>query len=233
MIEIKALATGSKGNCYYVTDGSTPILLECGIRFRDIQKALNFKTSNLFGCLVTHEHKDHCGGIKDVLKAGINTYMSAGTAEAIDVEHHRIKKVEAKKQFQLGTWTILPFDVQHDVSEPYGFLLANQQGEKLLFATDTFYIKYKFPGLTHIMVEANYSMDILNKNIAAGTVPIVMKKRLMKSHFSLENVKEFFKANDLSKVEEIWLLHLSDNNSDEELFKREIQELTGKMVYVP
>jgi DNA-binding transcriptional MerR regulator len=60
-----------------------------------------------------------------------------------------------------------------------------------------------------------------------------MKKRLLRLHFSLENVKEFLRANDLSKVQEIWLLHLSDNNSDEERFKREIMELTGKVVYVP
>lgn len=233
MIAIETLATGSKGNCYYITDGTTPLLLECGIKFKDIQRLLDFQTSGIKGCLLTHEHKDHCGGIKDVMKAGINCFMSEGTSEAIGIQHHRMKTVKAKEQFTLGTWTILPFDVQHDVSEPYGYLLVNQSGEKLLFATDTYYIKYKFKGLTHIMVECNYSMDVLNENIEAGKVPKVMKKRLLHSHFSLENVKEFFKANDLSKVQEIWLLHLSDNNSDEVLFKKEIMELTGKVVYVP
>jgi len=64
-------------------------------------------------------------------------------------------------------------------------------------------------------------------------VPPALKKRILKSHFSLENVKEFLKANDLSRVQEIWLLHLSDGNSDAERFKREIQELTGKMVFIP
>lgn len=233
MIEIKALATGSKGNCYYVTDGQTPLLLEVGIPFKDIRKRLNFRTSDIQGVLITHEHQDHCKGINDVLKAGINVYMSAGTAGAIDIKHHRIKTVEAKKQFTIGSWTILPFDVQHDSSEPIGYLLMNQQREKLLFATDTYYIRYRFPGLTHIMVECNYSLAILNENIAAGRVPRVMKKRLIRSHFSLENVKDFLRANDLSKVQEIWLLHLSDNNSDEDLFKREIQALTGKLVIVP
>lgn len=233
MIKIRALASGSRGNCYHITDGSTPILLECGISFKEIRKQLNFNTSSIAGCLITHEHKDHCAGLKDVLRAGINAYMSPGTAAALEIKHHRIKTVEVKKQFNLGTWTILPFDVQHDTAEPIGFLLANQQGDKLLFATDTYYIKYRFPGLTHIMVECNYSMEILNENIATGIVPQVMKKRLLRSHFSLENVKDFLKANDLSKVQEIWLLHLSDNNSDKELFKREIQELTGKLVYIP
>ncbi|WP_164670936.1 MBL fold metallo-hydrolase [Virgibacillus doumboii] len=232
MIKIKTLASSSKGNAYAVSDGHTQVLLECGIAFKDIRKALNFKTSNLKGCLVSHEHGDHTKGLKDVLRAGINTYMSKGTKEALNTEHHRLKPVEAQKQFTIGTWDILPFDVQHDVAEPMGFLLKNKQGEKLLFATDTFYIRYKFKGLTHLLLECNYSKDILDQNILEGRVPQLMRKRLIRSHFSLENVKEFLRVNDLSKVQEIHLLHLSDSNSDEERFKREIQELTGKVVYI-
>lgn len=233
MIEITALASSSKGNCYRVTDGHTPLLLECGINYREIQKGFGFRMSEVAGCLITHEHGDHCKSIKDVLKAGIDIYTSHGTVEALGITHHRIKPIKAKEQFQLGTWTILPFDVQHDVSEPLGFLLVNQEGDKLLFATDTYYIKYKFQGLTHIMVECNYSREILIQNIIDGRVPKVMKKRLERSHFSLENVKDFFLANDLSKVQEIWLLHLSDSNSDEELFKKEIMQVTGKLVFIP
>lgn len=232
MIEIKALASSSKGNCYWVSDGRTPLLLECGINYRNIQKQLDFQTSNIAGCLISHEHKDHCKGVSDVMKAGIDCYMSAGTAGAIGANGHRIKHIQAKQQFNLGTWTILPFNIEHDVAEPLGFLLANQAGDKLLFATDTYYIKYRFKNLTHIMIESNYSLEILNENIAAGRVPQVMKKRLMRSHFSLENVKDLLRANDLSKVQEIWLLHLSDNNSDEKLFKKTIQETTGKTVYI-
>ena len=82
------------------------------------------------------------------------------------------------------------------------------------------------------MVECNYALDILQKNVTAGLVPTALKDRVLRSHFSLENVKEFLKANDLSKVQEIWLLHLSDGNSDAGRFKREIQELTGKEVYI-
>jgi phosphoribosyl 1,2-cyclic phosphodiesterase len=233
VIEIEALASSSAGNCYRVTDGVTPILLECGIRYKEIQRGFDYKMSEVGACLVTHEHNDHVKSINDVLKAGIDVYASRGTFETLGITHHRIKPVRSKEQFQIGTWTILPFDVQHDVSEPLGFLLVNQLGEKLLFATDTYYIKYRFSGITHIMVECNYSMDILNENIVTERVPRAMKKRLMKSHFSLDNVKEFLRANDLTKVQEIWLLHLSDNNSHAERFKSEIQELTGKMVLVP
>lgn len=232
MIEIKTLASGSSGNAYLISDGHTDLLLECGIRFKDIQISLDFKTSNIAGCLITHEHKDHTKGLKDVLRTGIDCYMSQGTADAEGIDHHRIKVVGNKQQFKVGTWTILPFDVEHDVNEPFGYLIMNEQGDKLLFATDTYYVRYRFTGLNYIMIECNYSMEILDENIASGRINGWMKNRLVKSHFSLENVKEFLKANDLSKVQEIHLLHLSDSNADEKAFKESIQALTGKPVYV-
>jgi len=166
------------------------------------------------------------------MRAGIDCYMSAGTAEALGISGHRLNIIKAKQQFRIGTWTILPFDTQHDAAEPLGFLLANQDGDKLLYATDTYYIRYKFHGLTHIMVECNYAADILKTNVKAGLVEPALKSRILKSHFSLENVKEFLKANDLGKVQGIWLLHLSDGNSDAERFRREVMELTGKPTYI-
>ena len=232
MIEIVPLASGSRENCYRVTDGSTPLLLECGIPFREIQKGLHFRVSEVAVCLVSHEHKDHSKAVRDVMKAGIDCYMSAGTAEALGISGHRLHIIKAKQQFRIGTWKILPFETQHDAQEPLGFLLANRNGDKLLYATDTFYIRYRFQGLTHIAVECNYSLDILRANVEAGMVEPALKNRILKSHFSLENVKNFLKANDLSKVQEIWLLHMSDGNSDANRFKREIQELAGKMVFI-
>ena len=232
MIEIVPLASGSKGNCYRITDGRTPLLLECGIGWKDIQRGLNFRTSQLASCLVSHEHKDHSKAVQDMMKAGIDCYMSAGTAEALGISGHRLHIIKAKQQFRIGTWTILPFETQHDAAEPLGFLLANQDGDKLLYATDTFYIRYRFQGLTHIAVECNYSLDILRANVEAGLVEQALKSRILKSHFSLENVKRFLQANDLRKVQEIWLLHLSEQNSCEKRFKEEVQKITGKPTYI-
>lgn len=231
-MNIQVLASSSRGNCYRVSDGSTPLLLEAGIRFKEIQQKLNFRLSEIAGCLVSHEHLDHSKAVKDIMKAGIDCYISQGTVEALGVSGHRINIIKARQQFRIGTWKILPFETQHDAEEPLGFLLANRNGDKLLYATDTFYIRYRFQGLTHIAVECNYSLDILRANVEAGMVEPALKNRILKSHFSLENVKNFLKANDLSKVQEIWLLHMSDGNSDANRFKREIQELTGKMVFI-
>lgn len=232
MIEFTPYASGSRGNCYRITDGRTPLLLECGIPYKEIQKNLKFRVSEIAGCLITHEHQDHCKAVRDLMKAGIDCYISAGTAEALEISGHRVNIIKAKQQFRIGTWTILPFKTQHDAAEPLGFLLANQDGEKLLYATDTYFIRYRFNGLNVIAVECNYSLDILRANVEAGLVEQTLKNRILKSHFSLENVKKFLLANDLSKVEAIFLLHLSDGNSDEARFKREIQKLTGKMVFI-
>jgi len=234
LIEVKVLASGSRGNCYRIDDGSTKIILECGIPIKRIKEGLDFKLSEIQGCLISHEHMDHCKAVGDISQAGIDCYLSTGTIKEI-ADNHRLylaRHVKAGNQFKIGTWTILPFATEHDAAEPLGFLLQNKLGERLVFITDSFYCKYKFTGLTHILLECNYSADILAANVEAGRLPESQKNRLLKSHFSLANVKEFLKANDLSKVQQIILLHLSDGNSDAARFKREIQELTGKPTYI-
>lgn len=233
-MDIQVIASGSSGNCYRISDGKTALLLECGIPFRQLQQALNFKVRDIQGCLVTHEHKDHCKAIMDLIKASTNIYVSAGTKESLQLDdNHRLKTVKAMQQFDIGSWLILPFDTVHDAKEPLGYLLYSQETkEKLLFATDTYYIKYRFTGLTHIMVECNYSMENLNGNIYDGIVDEKRKARLLKSHFELNNCIGFLKANDLSKVKEIYLLHLSNDNGDAENFKNKVMAATGLPVYI-
>jgi len=231
LVEIIPVASGSSGNFYIVEDGNEKLLIECGISITKIKQSLEFKLTDVIGCLVTHSHLDHSKESKKLFSSGVNVYMSKGTADKLNLKSHRLKIIKAHKQFNINDWSILPFDVHHDDPEPLNFLI--QKGnEKLVYLTDTFYCKYKFNNLTRIMIECNYSKKILDENIAAGRVPMVQKNRLLKSHFSLKNVKDFLNANDLSKVREIHLLHLSNRNSDAKLFKKEIQELTGKMVKV-
>jgi len=247
MINFKAYASSSSGNLYTVDDGArSKIMLECGLPWRKVREALKFQTSSIDGVLLTHSHKDHSRSIADAMKAGLDCYMSAGTAEALSLKakpgqlrdnterlyHHRLHIVEPMKQFTLGSWTVLPFDTRHDDLDALGYLLVNRGGEKLLFVSDSFYVPYRFTDLTVIAVECNYSLDILNANVASGLVDRELKKRIMRSHASLQTVKDFLKANDLSKVEAIHLLHLSSDNSDEERFKREVMEIAGKPVYI-
>ena len=232
-MDIKVIASGSSGNAYRISDGVTSVLLDAGIPLKTLQKALNFRVRDISGCLITHSHGDHSKAAKDLAKVGINIYTSQGTIEACGLVGHRFKVIKALKEMQIGTFTILPFDVQHDAPESLGFLLTSRAtGEKLLYFTDTYYIKYKFSGLTHIMGECNYSLDIVEHSVKQGYIPQALVPRLIKSHMSLEHFLELLKANDLSKVKQIYLLHLSNNNSDAQRFKEEVQKLTGTEVYV-
>ena len=54
----------------------------------------------------------------------------------------------------------------------------------------------------------------------------------MHSHMSLQHLVEFLEASDLSRLKQIYLVHLSAENSDEAEMKRQIQRLTGAEVYV-
>lgn len=236
-MQIDVLASSSAGNCYAVSDGQTRLLLDPGIRYVDIRKGLwaatgGFGVSGLAGCLVTHEHQDHAKSVRDILKAGVDCYMSSGTAEALGItRHHRVRPVEAMEQFRIGTWTCRAFDAVHDAAEPLGFLLASG-AEKLLYLTDSAYCRYRFEGLTHLLVECNHSWRILRENVANGTLDLGLKNRILRNHMSLETLLEFLKANDMSRVQRIVLLHLSDSNSNEAEFKAAVQAATGRPVYV-
>jgi len=225
-MEIRALASSSSGNAYFVSDGNTSLLLEAGIPFATIQQKLDFGVSRLAGCLISHDHQDHAKAARDLMKAGVDCYMSKGTAEALKLDGHRLHIIQALEQFQLGTWAVKPFETVHDAAEPLGFLLANRSGEKLLFATDTAYIKHRFKGLTHLLLEANYSLALLKEDTPE------LRRQILQNHMSLERLVDMLKANDLSKVEEIHLVHLSDRNADAEAFRKRIQQVTGKAVYI-
>ncbi len=231
-MQINVLASGSSGNAYLLGDGQTTLLLDAGISFKEMQIKSGFKVGGVTGCLITHEHMDHCRSVKDLVKNGINVYMSLGTKEVLKVDSHRIKVIKSMNDFTVGTFIVKPFDVEHDVKEPLGFLITSiVTGERLVYFTDTYYLKYKFEGLNYILGECNYDNESLNMSIANG-LNIERAKRLFKSHMSLENFVEFLKNNDLSALKKIYLLHLSSENSNEKKMKIEVQKLTGVEVIV-
>lgn len=233
MINIKSFGSGSAGNAYLIDDGISQILIECGIQLELVKKKMKFDLRRVVGMCISHEHGDHSKEIKKVIDTtSIDVFASKGTLNALNVPNYRSNVLEIGKSVQIGTWSVTAFDVNHDAAEPIGFLFKNQLGETLLFVTDTYYVKYKFKGITHMMVEANYSLNIIRKKVEEKEVAGYLKNRILTSHFEFDNSKEFIKVNASDQLQEVWLLHLSDSNSDEELFKREVQELTGVPVYI-
>lgn len=236
-MKLKVLGSSSKGNCYLLQNENETLIIEAGIPFKDIKIALDFNLKNIVGCLITHEHRDHSKAVKDIMKSGINVWMSEGTMLALNDkksnDFHRFPLLcEAFAQFKLGGFTIMPFDVHHDVAEPLGFLINHKDMGTLLFATDTCYLEYRFKELTNILIECNYSEKILLKNMANGSINDSTGVRIASTHMSFENCKEMIKANDNPNLKNIVLLHLSDGNSNAKEFKEQIHELTNKAVYV-
>lgn len=232
MLEFRAHASSSAGNFYTVSDGETTLAIECGLPFKQIQRALRFKVTGLAGCLISHGHQDHARSARELMRAGIDCWLSDEAADHLGLTGHRLQKIQPSFTNQIGTLRVTPFDVQHDAPGPLGFVVTSVLGGSLLYVTDTPFVRYRFTGLTHVAVEANYSLEILRERLEAGSIDPAQFQRVVRNHLSIERAIELLKANDLSQVVEIHLLHLSDSNSNEDDFKRRVQRLSGKPVYV-
>lgn len=228
-MNLTVIGTGSKGNAYLLENEQEALLIECGVNIKAIKQALKFNLNKVVGCLVTHEHGDHTKSIKEVMAAGINVYATVGTHQALGTfGKHRATGLYVK-EIKLGNFKVMPFDVQHDAAEPCGFLINHKETGNILFLTDTMYCAYTFKNLHNIIIEANYSHEVIRVKLNEMEF---LKNRVMESHMSLDTCIEFLKANDLSQVNNIVLIHLSDGNSDEKLFRTEVTKATGKTVTV-
>jgi len=228
MITFTSIASSSAGNAYIVgAEGLTPLLLEAGIPIKKLREAFKFGLSGIAGCLISHEHGDHSKAVKDLLKSGVDCYMTSGTAGALGVaDHHRVSMVGKMSAFRIGAWTVRPFALEHDAADPCGFLIGHGT-DSLLFIPDTAYMEHRFKGVTQIAMECNHIGDLLSENIVSGDVAKTVGHRVRRNHMSLETAIRMLKANDLSRCRAIYLLHLSDTNSDEARMKKDVQEATG------
>lgn len=233
-MRLRVLGSGSKGNGYVMYNDSEALVIECGVPYRHCLEALEFNRRKITGAIVSHEHGDHAKYVAQYLEAAIPVYSSKGTADAL-----RIKELERaprilrnKKAVAIGGFSVLPFDVKHDAAEPFGYLISHREIGTCLFATDTYYLRYTFKGLTQIMLECNYDSDILERNVTEGAVPMIVRNRVYRSHMSIDTCISTLKANDLTKVANIVLLHLSGNNSAPMLFRHKVEEQTGKIVSI-
>lgn len=210
-MEFKSLASSSSGNSYIVSDQQTKLLIECGISHKKLQKLSGFQLTEFAGCLVSHEHKDHAKSVADLIKDGMTVYMSEGTAEAL--EEDAVTLIEAMEQFNIGSLDIVPFATFHDAAEPLGFLIKSRvDGDVLAFATDTVNLRYKFPGLNILAIEANYDKAILER---CEKLPDKVRHRITNAHMEIDILCDYLRSLDLSQCREIHLLHLSDATSHE------------------
>lgn len=229
-MKLTVLGSSSQGNCYIFESADSVLVLEAGVPMQLVKRALRWDISKIAACIVSHSHKDHAGYVREFLKCGIRVLALDDVFEGIK---NRVfcTTVTPKHGYVVGDWRIIALPVVHDVP-CVGYIIEHRDMGKTLFITDTMMLEYRVGGIRHLMLECNYADDILQENIDAGVVPVGMRERLLQSHMELETTKEIIRVSDKSNLDDVILVHLSDNNSDEERFRSEIQSVAGVPTYV-
>ena len=224
-MQLHVIGSSSKGNCYILESSSEALILEAGCKLMEVKKALHWQLSKVVGCAVSHEHNDHAGYAAEYAKAGIKVLALPAVQQAKGIKRNAIA-VELGKAYKMGSFVLQPFEVMHDVP-CVGYMVKQQELGKLVFFTDTFACKYRFKGVSTYMVEANYCDELLEANIEAGKVPMLLRNRLMTSHMELHNTIGFLRSSDLSSVRNIVLVHLSAGNAEAARFEEAVMAATG------
>ena len=224
-MKLKCLGSGSSGNCYLLTaDNGETLIIDPGVPIKEIKQVLNWNVSCVVGAVCTHHHADHAKSVKDLEQMGISVFKPYESPKPMSIE---------------GTgWTIQGFELTDktgkfmhtnaDGSECpcYGFLISHPEMGRLLYITDTELIKWRFKNVNQILVEANYSKEIIQQENPNY-------EHVCRGHMELGTTLEFLKVNKGPDLRNVVLLHLSNDNSDAEMFAARAKEVVGMAdVYV-
>lgn len=207
-MKLKVLSSGSSGNCYILESDTEALIIEAGVPFKEVKIALGFNVRKIVGVVAGHSHKDHSGYL--------NQYVG------ICPIYKPYEVITLKKEF--GKFTIRAFSLVHDV-ECYGFYITHPDIGSLVYASDTEYIKYRFKNLNHILVEANHSIDLVDRNAAKY-------EHQIRGHMNIDTTCDFLRCNNSNMLLNVVLLHLSSDCSDEEKFKEMASKIVSCPVYI-
>jgi len=220
-LSVCILASGSRGNAIFLSDGFTSILLDAGLSGIEIERRMQSKglsPRDLDAILVSHEHADHIQGV-GVLSRRFNlpVYITPKTRK---IAASQIGSVYSVKEFECGTTfkieglIIHPFAVSHDADDPAGFTIY-QNGTKVGIATDlglaTSVVKEHLKGCNLLILEANHDLTMLN----SGPYPWPLKQRIRSriGHLSNEASKQLLRGLQHERLEHVVLAHLSEINN--------------------
>jgi phosphoribosyl 1,2-cyclic phosphodiesterase len=224
MAQLKVLSSGSQGNAYILECGNEQLLIELGIKWKDILKGLDYDLTKVQGCIASHHHSDHLKSIKNALKSGLSVY-SCSEVQSI---HQKAKVLEMGKKTLIGGFRVQPIPLEHSV-QCYGFIIEHKECGKILFATDCKEFRYKVKNLHHILIECNYSEDVLIDNMCDN----VEMRSHHENHLELNDCVAAIKANYNANLQNVVLIHLSNNNSNEAVFVDTVKSAIGlNNVYV-
>ena len=219
MATLKVLSSGSHGNCYLLQCANETLILELGIKWGDILKGLDYNLGCVCGCLCSHLHSDHSRSIQNALSFGLSVY----SCEEVASIYLGVETLNLKAKTRIGKGFIVqPIKLFHNV-ECYGFLIQHEEFGKMVFATDTNSVPYKFKDVQHWLLESNYDNDILIDNACND----VYSRSASENHLEINDTIEVLKRNYSSELQNVVLIHLSSGNSNEKNFKERVQQELG------
>ncbi len=234
-ISLCMLASGSKGNAIYVTDGPTSILIDAGLSGIEIERRLSsvgLCPTSLDAILVTHEHSDHIKGVGVLSRRyHLPVYITSATLEAASRigKLHEVRSIQCGQTFSFNGFDIHPFSLSHDATDPIGFTI--QLGDtKIGIATDlgiaTGVVKTHLKGSDLLVLEANHDPDLLLN----GPYPWPLKQRIKSrsGHLSNHDTKDLLLEIQHSKLQHVVLAHLSDENNTPEAAHQTVRAALGQ-----
>lgn len=228
------LASGSKGNCIYVSAGEQAVLIDCGLSARETVRRLEARglsPHSVKAIIITHEHSDHVRGVRVLSKRlRIPALATEATwAAAKDTDSVRYVPMSAGRALEMAGIKVHPFSVPHDAADPVGLVLS-VGGVSLGVATDlgapTRLVRQRLAGCAALVLEHNHDAAML----AEGSYPPWLKQRVRSAqgHLSNDQGAELLAELAHQGLKQVVLAHLSEQNNLPELARRAAQErLTG------
>lgn len=211
-MRLKVLSTGSKGNCYVLArDNGEKLILDVGIPTKEIIQGIDYDLRSVKGVCVTHRHQDHCLSKHHLEKMGLRIIAPY---------------VDGKKEAICGDWIIHSFDLPHNGTDNYGFLIQ-VDNKSILYLTDFEYCAYTFKGYKpdYIIVECNYQKEYVNDGL-----PNLAHKVM--GHCELNTTKDFVLANKTERLKDVIVVHTSNFSCNKDEIKDLIERESGCLVHI-
>lgn len=218
-----SLSSSSYANCVIIQDNSTCVLVDCGLRKRDIKPYLNevgVSPGDIDAILLTHCHSDHIYGLNYLLEEkNVRVYSTAGVIQQL-VRSYCLKKsprfdiLRMSHEERIGTISLVPFGLSHDV-ETIGFIFSDGS-EKLGFLTDTGFVSENcikaFKSLDYIYIESNHDTEMYK--YSSKPAHVIRRNLGPTGHLSNEQCGLALQSMGLDKCRLVVLGHLSEDDNE-------------------
>lgn len=228
-MRIAPIASSSSGNCIYVGDDNTHILIDVGIAAKNVEEGLNkldLTLSDIDAILITHEHTDHIKGL-GVLerKRSIPVYASMGTIDAIysckslgSFDLDCLKSLRDYNSFDIKSLSFKPHPIYHDAAQPTCFSFTDHKKNGAIVTDLGHYdedLINSLGSLDFIFAEANHDIRMLQM----GPYSYSLKQRILSDngHLCNEVCGKFVSRLLNDNTKSVMLGHLSDTNNLPEL----------------